>query len=222
MKTFYRRRLPHYQPPHATFFVTFRLAGSLPKDVIERLKRERENIEKMLSKKLGTKDVKEKLRRIRALYFGKFDNLLDGAPGNRWLADPRVADIVSEAIQFRNGRDYDLMAYCVMSNHVHLVVSLARTSHSRDDLDTNKDGAPLYRIMQQLKSFTAIKANKLLGRSGAFWHHESYDHVVRDDAELERVIRYVLNNPVKAGLAADWQDWKWAYCKWLGDEGIPS
>jgi len=52
----------------------------------------------------------------------------------------------------------------------------------------------------------------VLNRSGTFWQHESYDHVVRGDKELIRIAEYVLNNPVKAGLCERWEDWKWNYC----------
>jgi REP element-mobilizing transposase RayT len=202
MKTYYRRRLPHYQPPHATYFITFRLDGSLPVEVIKRLKQEREAYERTLLEKYGPKEVKERLGQSRKLYFGKFDALLDRATkGNRWLADPRVADLVAEALHHRDGREYDLLAYCIMSNHVHMLITDKRRS------------ASLYKVLQKLKSFTAVAANKLLRRSGAFWLHESYDHVVRDGAEAERIQRYILNNPVKAGLVADWQAWKWSYRK---------
>ena len=66
-------------------------------------------------------------------------------------------------------------------------------------------------IMQSLKGYTAWKANRLLGRSGAFWHHESYDHAVRNASEWQRIITYVLNNPVKAGLVDEWEKWRWSY-----------
>ncbi len=67
--------------------------------------------------------------------------------------------------------------------------------------------------MHGLKGGTAHEANRLVGRSGAFWEHESYDHYVRDEEELERIILYVLGNPVKAGLVADWRAWPWSYCR---------
>jgi putative transposase len=88
-----------------------------------------------------------------------------------------------------------------MPNHIHLVVNVERSD------------ASLYRILQSLKAFTALKANRILGHSGAFWQHESYDHVVRDDIELERIVWYVLQNPVKARLCRQWQDWRWSYVK---------
>jgi putative transposase len=64
-----------------------------------------------------------------------------------------------------------------------------------------------------LKKFSAIRANRILKRSGPFWQHESYDHVIRDAKELENTIWYVLFNPVHAGLVADWEKWNWTYCK---------
>jgi len=85
-----------------------------------------------------------------------------------------------------------------MSNHIHLVFEL-------------KKEYALYGIMQSIKTFTARKSNELLDRSGQFWQHESYDRVVRDAEELSRIITYVLNNPVKAGLCDSWEDWKYGY-----------
>ncbi len=109
--------------------------------------------------------------------------------------------MVADAIKYQDGKQYVLNAFCVLSNHVHMVIDVQRSS------------APLYRILQKLKSYTAIQANNILNRSGVFWHHESYDHVVRDGKELERIIWYVLENPVKAGLCKSWEDWKWSYVK---------
>ncbi|MCI0524216.1 MAG: hypothetical protein L0Y75_03045 [Acidobacteria bacterium] len=66
-------------------------------------------------------------------------------------------------------------------------------------------------IMQSLKGWTARQCNLALDRRGQFWQHESFDHVVRNQAEWERVVNYVVKNPVKAGLVKDWQNWKWSY-----------
>lgn len=67
--------------------------------------------------------------------------------------------------------------------------------------------------MHSLKRHTAQQANQVLGRSGIFWAHESFDHYIRDGAERRRIIEYVLQNPVKAGLAKRWQDWPWNYVR---------
>ena len=71
------------------------------------------------------------------------------------------------------------------------------------------------KILQDLKKYTARKCNKLLNRSGSFWQHESYDHVIRNEEELNKIVEYILNNPVKAKLVENPYDWKWSYYKYL-------
>ena len=87
-----------------------------------------------------------------------------------------------------------------MPNHVHALFTLREGS------------PPLYDILGRHKSFSAKEANCLLGREGRFWQHESYDHLVRDDKSFARILDYILNNPVKAKLAKQWQDWPWTFC----------
>lgn len=123
-KTYYRRNLPHYQPAGATYFVTFRLAGSFPQEVVARLKEERANAERMLPDTGGNKH-EDKLNELRKRYFARFDKLLDAAmQGPRWLQNAEVAEVVSRAIHYRDGREYELLAYCIMPNYVHLVMTL--------------------------------------------------------------------------------------------------
>jgi putative transposase len=187
-KEYYRRNLPHYQPEYATFFITFRLAGSFPLDVVKKIKDEK----RITS--LSTTAKKEKQS------FSKFDKLLDSIGcGPKWLAEEKVAILVAEAIRKRDQLEYDLDAYCLMPNHLHLVIKLERS------------GASLYKIMQSFKTYTARACNKILNRNGAFWQHESNDHVVRNGKELEKIISYALNNPVKAGLVDSQEKWKWSY-----------
>ena len=70
-------------------------------------------------------------------------------------------------------------------------------------------------IMHSLKLFTANQANNLLQRRGKFWQEESYDHVVRDEAELVRIREYILQNPVRAGLVSEWDEWEWTFARYL-------
>lgn len=203
-RPFYRRHLPHWQPPGATLFVTFRLAGSLPQAVIEELQATDRRHETALSRieKRAERQRQADLENRRS--FGRWDTALDQAQsGHRWLAIPRVAEVVSEALHYRDGQVYDLATFCIMPNHVHLVCTPL----------PGEDGTyhPLHRILQSLKRHTARQANQILGRQGAFWQAESYDHVVRDERELERIVEYVINNPVKAGLASDGLSWPWTY-----------
>lgn len=117
---------------------------------------------------------------------------------------------------------FDLHAFCIMSNHVHVVFEpLSRSEWHSDQSkagwqpDPNQSGyhSDLHKIMQSLKRHTARQANLFLRREGAFWQDESYDHVIRDNEEYIRIVNYVLENPVKAGLVSQWDQWQWMYCK---------
>ena len=122
IKIFYQRHLPHYQPPGCTFFVTFRLTGSLPLYVIQKLKNEHEAQLKIIS---GIEDQKEKYRSYKEVqlnYFEKFDSVLDKYRKSvSWLKQPALAEKVKEVIHFYDGNTYDLIAYTIMPNHVHMV-----------------------------------------------------------------------------------------------------
>lgn len=114
--------------------------------------------------------------------------------------------MVAEALLFRDKKVYELDCFTIMSNHVHAVFAPLK--------DESGTCYGLSRIMQSLKRRTASLANDLLGRQGSFWQGESYDHVVRDEDEWQRIVWYVLNNPVKAGLVQEWQAWPWTYFKY--------
>jgi putative transposase len=120
-----------------------------------------------------------------------------------------VAQITMEEIKNMEGSQYKLIACCTMPNHVHMLVEpllVEGASHSGKSARY-----PVTDTLRLLKGRTARKSNLVIGRTGSFWQHESYDHVIRDDEELERTILYILNNPVKAGLVKQWKDWKFTY-----------
>ncbi len=193
----YYRNLPHLHPLESVFFITIRLAGSLPVATVEMLKEE----QALALKQLGQQEreiVSQKKR-----YFARFDEFLDTPHnGPYWLKQAEIAGVVTEALHFRDKLDYTLVAYCLMSNHVHFII---------DTRDIKETGKPLFRILQSFKRCTARKANVLLNRTGAFWYPEGYDHLVRDNAELRRIIWYIRQNPVKAGLSENWQGWPYSY-----------
>ncbi|MBL7094737.1 transposase [candidate division KSB1 bacterium] len=204
-KEYYRRKLPHFQPVEAVLFITFRLVGSLPSHVIDKLEQEKNRMEKMLGKVDDPEIWKELRYEQQKRWFAKYDNYLDNAKdGAKWLGDERIARLVFESLKYRDNKVYRLDAFSIMPNHVHLVAKpLVR-----------QDGILPYsisKILHSLKRYTATEANKILGREGQFWQHESYDHVVRDDGEMDRIVQYVLNNPVKAGLVDSWKGWEWNY-----------
>ncbi len=125
----------------------------------------------------------------------QFDDRLDTERGADFLRQPAIATMVVRALRHFDGTRYHLHAWCVMPNHVHVVFT------AQDDLAS---------ILHSWKSYTANRANKLLGRSGEFWQREYYDHLVRDEADFARCVEYTLNNPVKAGLCQTPEEWPWS------------
>ena len=203
---FYRRHLPHYQPPGATIFVTFRLADSLPLEVIRRLAEEVTRIDCELDKIADRAELSKRAYLENKRMFGKWDAALDcGSYGPQWLRDRQVAQIVTEGLHYRDGKVYALDGYSLMPNHVHVVF----TPLKKNEVEYHTLSA----IMHSLKRHTTPAANALLHRTGEFWQHENYDHIVRDDAEYRRILQYVLSNPVKAGLTPTSEDWEWSYSK---------
>ena len=129
--------------------------------------------------------------------FVALDRLLDGTrTGPLFLRLPEVAKMVVDAIRYRDLRAYRLHAFVVMPNHVHLLMTpLVEVS----------------KVMQSLKRFTAREANRMLGLTGqTFWQDESYDRLVRNGTEFERIVHYIEWNPVTAGLAATPEDFPWS------------
>ncbi len=208
-KTFYRRNLPHYHPEDAIFFVTFNLVNTLPQHVIAALEEERQRELTYLQRGDSATAFHQKRYEIQKRVFGRYDAWLERCKdGPHWLAEERIARIVTKQIHALDGERYRLLAYCIMSNHVHLLFDTSGFLVASDIKHGGKTASyPLTDTLRLLKGRTARYCNQALGRSGAFWHHESYDHVVRNEGELQRILWYILNNPVKAGLVAHWQDW---------------
>jgi REP element-mobilizing transposase RayT len=196
--TYYQRNLPHRLPAGSAIFLTIRLADSLPRTALEKLRADLLRAEQS-SAEAGAGVIEGGYARQKR-YFGRFDALLDQArSGPTWLRLPAIAGMVKAALHHYDGRSYELACYCLMPNHLHAVVFLPT------------DAPSLSRTLQHLKGYTAQQANVLLQRAGQFWQRESYDHIVRDEAELQRIIAYVLENPVKAGLVPAWQQWPHTY-----------
>ncbi len=189
-----RGYLPHLKVIEATYFITFRLADSLPAPVILQRKERRDD----LVRRAAEKNSAEHRSIAFATYAAEVDAVLDRQLGAAWLRQPAIAERVSNALRHFEGHHYFLHAWCVMPNHVHAVVS-PQASHGLDS------------ILHSWKSFTATGANRILNRTGeAFWQHESYDHWIRDDTELQHCCAYTEMNPVNARLCADKADWPWS------------
>jgi REP element-mobilizing transposase RayT len=167
-----RGYLPHFDSAETIQFVTFRLVDSLPRAVAEALARSADSL-------------------------AETDQRLDGGLGACWLRNLEVGSMVEQALLHFDGERYRLLAWCIMPNHVHVVVAPS-------------EGQSLGAILQAWKSFTSMRANQILGREGPFWHKDYFDRFIRDEGHLERTIGYVENNPVKAKLAETIFNWPWS------------
>lgn len=219
-KPSYKRNLPHIQPPGATFFVTFNLVESIPKHVFEHWKKEStqlQNKKLWISKRQDKEllaDIERRIHNQNREWFRRFEKTLDAAnSGPLWLKEDRIARLIAESLCYRDERMYSLDAYCIMANHVHVVFTPLPIQPIEGEQSKGLHYHTLSSILQSLKGYTARKANQILGRSGAFWHRESYDHCVRNMDKWHRIVFYVLNNPVKAGLVDNWEQWEWSYLR---------
>jgi REP element-mobilizing transposase RayT len=212
---YYKRRLPHFQPIGSKLFITFRLAGSLPQAVVQQLQQEKIQMQKTLAKMANPESRNKLADEFERQWFLKYDSWLDHAEtGPRWLADPRIAELVSESIKFRDGKVFDLDAFSLMPNHGHLVCEPLANPAPTGNPGGIVDVVPysMAKIMHSLKLYTGTQANIILERTGnQFWQHENYDHAIRDETEYAQVIHYVLRNPEKAGLIDSWEKWPWSY-----------
>ncbi|MDX1414244.1 MAG: transposase [Candidatus Promineifilaceae bacterium] len=207
-KFYYERHLPHIQPPAATLFLTYRLAGSIPASMLIELTAEADRISTVVDQIGDQKERTERIYLEQRRIFGKWDDVLDKAETRPlWLQDDRLAKIIAKSLHYLDEKRIVLDTYCIMANHVHAIFTPLFDK-------TTEAYFPMFRIMQSHKRFTSRHCNLIPGRKGQFWQHESYDHYVRDEAELERIRRYVLNNPVSAGLVDEWDQWRWSYCKY--------
>jgi REP element-mobilizing transposase RayT len=214
---FYRRNLPHLFIRGYSFFVTIRLAGSLPLSKLDELRLEFEKEKTTLERRKNQiKDFETKWEDLKRNYFVKYDSLLDGAKqGPHWLADDRVAALVAESLHWGDVQRYHLIAFTIMPNHIHIVLRpMLDEQHKSDTSQESTKDYFLTEILENFKKYTAHRANKLLGREGAFWQHESYDHMARNKKELLRSVNYTLMNPVKAGLTQTPEEYKWNYVNW--------
>jgi putative transposase len=187
-----RGRLPHWEKDSGLYFITFRLADSLPQPVLKKLAERHRIIE--AAKASGARLLPEQEAELADYTPRRIEEYCDRGHGTRALADPRIAGAMAAALRFRDGVHYRLVAWCIMPNHVHVVARLL-------------PGVDLARVLKAWKQFSAKAANHVLGQNGRFWQREYYDRLIRDEKEYCRAIRYVLENPVKAGLT----DWPWVW-----------
>ncbi|MDP2174196.1 MAG: transposase [Candidatus Cloacimonadaceae bacterium] len=190
---------PHYQFSDSIIFLTWRLAFTLPKHLIalfEELKAETitdNNMQDLESQKNRNAYLFQRFQEYD-LALAKFQN-----PGFS-LNEPVLAKIVTEAFHHLDGKKYELHAYCVMSNHVHILIKAL----------TDEAGKYYYvsNIVQSLKRYTANHINIALGKKGQIWDDFYFDRIIRNMSNYENVVNYILSNPFSAGLVEDMDKWR--------------
>jgi Rad3-related DNA helicase/REP element-mobilizing transposase RayT len=185
--------LPHWTISGGIYAITFRLADSMPRHVLQAWELERQVL-LCRAKEANRSLTIDELKKIDRLFSEKVDAYLDSGHGACWLKSPSVAQVVETALEHFDDERYRLLAWCIMPNHLHCVMQVL-------------PGYELADIMRSIKTLSAREANKVLGREGAFWQTEYYDHLVRDPDDLVHAVEYAWANPENAGLV-DW-DLRW-------------
>lgn len=173
--------------------MTYRLADSLPADVLLQLETEL---------RLLPRDQRDPERRKR------IDAWLDAGHGSCALCQPEAGACVVDTWRHYAGERYDLIAWVVMPNHVHVLIRAY-------------EGVSLGKIVQSWKSFTSRRIGELAASPsglGSVWMREYWDRFIRDERHFEGVIRYIHENPVKAGLVKRAEEWPWSSARGWADE----
>jgi putative transposase len=199
--TMYQRHLPHWRQIGATYFVTFRLADSLPQEKITELQRWR-----LLWEQTHPQPRTEALWQDFAKQHSiKIEGWLDEGFGECVFRELKIATIMTDAmLHFQDDR-CTTFVYVVMPNHVHVVMKPL-------------EDWSLEQILDSWKGYVGHAVNKELKRSGVLWQEESYDRIIRDEEHLYRVVQYIGNNPRKAGIPkTSWYRWvhpTWEQASW--------
>src|SRR3989344_5018301 len=190
----YGAYLPHWIREGGTYAVRLRLADSLPQSKLHEWREEK--------KALQQKDLTEvEHQRLEYLSSEKISKYLNAGYGECWLRRDDIAKMTADCLRHFHNERYELLAWCIMPNHVHVVLTPGY-DHS------------LSNILHSWKTYIAWNANQILRRRGAFWGSEYFDHLIRNQDDLEHCIEYTWNNPEHSGL----QDWKW---RWRCDAALP-
>ncbi len=177
------RHLPHWKQAGCTYFVTFRLADSIPQEKLIQWKGE---LREWLMRNPEPRTAKQD-EEFAELFAERFHAWLDSGLGECWLEKPELSAIVEKALRFFDGERYWLGHFVIMPNHVHATV---RPLGEYD----------LSSILHSWKSFTAKEINSALGRHGQVWQDESFDCIVRNESQMQQFSRYIQDNPGKANL----------------------
>ena len=193
-----QRKLPHWSQDGSVVFITWRTADSMPKDVLERWRADRNrwlDVHGIDPTQKGWKMLVQELPPdLMAEYHNRFTTRwhesLDASHGACVLCQPEIADIVANSLLHFDGDRYEMLDFVIMPNHVHLLATFPDKAAMIDQCDS-------------WKHFTARRINATLGLQGRFWQQDAFDHLVRHEGQFRRLRDYIAQSPVKAGLRVD-------------------
>jgi len=222
---FYRKHLPHWEVADGRYFVTIRLKGAIPETGQRNIRKLREQLDEAIAN--GQDGLRE-----RRMIFREMERWLDQADTINHLTQPHVAEMIQEAIDYREKSGaWTMFAYTLMPNHIHLFFRLgSRSTAPSVDLDTatpeaeqvhRRRGEPtagnasdlnLENVLKPFKHWTAHHAKKLLGlQQHSFWQREWFDHWSRSPEHDDGIVKYIRNNPMKAGLVSMPDQWPYTW-----------
>lgn len=189
----YKHCRPHWSQSGTVVFITFRTQDSIPREVLERWDREKQewlrlreyggahwaDIVSTLTEQ-EQQDFQKQFQRTR-------EEFLDTCQGDCVLRRPELSQIVADSLIHFDGKRYRMGDFIIMPNHVHLLAVFASAESLREQVDSRLH-------------FTAVKINQALGQHGKFWQQEPFDHLVRSPEQYEYLRKYIANNPIKANL----------------------
>jgi REP element-mobilizing transposase RayT len=172
-----RGYIPHRDEPGLVQMVTFHVADSFPRTL-------RSEWAALFEIEVDT----ERRKKLQAY--------LDKGRGECPLSISEIGELVDNALQFHHGTHYELRAWVVMPNHVHVLFKVG--------------SKPMGRVIADWKEYTARAANKILGRGGTFWAKDYWDTYMRNSEHEFRAVDYTEKNPVKALLVRQPEEWRWS------------
>lgn len=210
--TIYKRHLPHWRQKRATYFVTFRLADSLPQSKLTELRQLREEWKRkhFAGREPKMDDVainkhKNEWEELSRELMDRTEKWLDNGMGSCVLRQSRVRQIVEDALTNFDGERYELGGFVIMPNHVHAIIRPF-------------DEFSLEKVLQSRKLWTSRQINEALGQTGTLWQQESYDRIIRDTEHLWKALQYIGRNPRLAGIdtmqSTRWVRPEWAKLGW--------
>ncbi len=181
------RHLPRWEAACATYHVTFHLADSVPQEQLGIWRAERDRL-KAIARQANRELTEQEITEMKEVFNVRVERYLASGYGDCVLKNAEVAELLAGVLEHSNGKLYSLHEYCIMPNHVHMIVGGFSAA------------SPLNNVLTVWKRASGHAINKALARAGDVWHRDTYTRIIRDEREYAGQLRYVWFNPETAGI----------------------